>query len=76
MFIDRSEYRTHLKKVFYPNLGVGYGFLFLNIQAYACGLKPLPAYIFNQNPFFETGSIAHHPVMTFQDIVVAKKKNK
>jgi hypothetical protein len=37
--------RSYLKKVFWPNLGVGFGFQIPDIPAYACGLKPEPAYI-------------------------------
>jgi hypothetical protein len=47
---------TYLKKVFWPNLGVGSGFQILGIQAYACGLKTGPAYTLDQNPFFEIDS--------------------
>lgn len=48
--------RTYLKKVFWPNLGVGAGFQILNILQYACGLEPDPAYTLDQNPLFEIGS--------------------
>ena len=48
--------RTYLKKVFLPNPGVGSGSQILGIPAYACGLKPGPAYTLDQNPFFEIGS--------------------
>ena len=54
--ITMIDVRTHLKKVFWPNLGVGSGFQILGIPAYACGLKPGPAYTLDQNPFFEIGS--------------------
>ena len=49
-------FRSHLKKVFWPNLGVGAGFKILDIRQYACGLKPGPVYTLDQNPFFEIGS--------------------
>jgi hypothetical protein len=49
-------FRTYLKKVFWPNLGVGAGFQILDILQYACGFKPGPAYTLDQNPFFEIGS--------------------
>ena len=64
--------RTHLKNVFWPNLFVGASFQILDIQQYACGLRPTkiigsagspaqrgklgPAAILNQNPIFEMGS--------------------
>jgi hypothetical protein len=37
-------------------MGVGTGFQILDILQYACGLKSGPAYILNQNPFFEIAS--------------------
>jgi hypothetical protein len=52
----RSKSRSYLKKVFWPNLGVGAGFQILDRPAYACGLKPGSAYVLNQNPFFEMAS--------------------
>jgi hypothetical protein len=48
--------RSHLKKVFWPNLCVGASFQVLDILEYACGLKLGPALILNQNPFFEMAS--------------------
>ena len=47
---------SYLKKVFWPNLGVGAGFQILEIRQYVCGLEPDPAYILDQNPFFEIAS--------------------
>jgi hypothetical protein len=55
VFTDNGT-RTHLKKVFWPNLGVSAGSQILDILQYACGLKPGPAYTLDQNPFFEIGS--------------------
>jgi len=48
--------RSYLKKVFWPNLGVGSSLQVLNILEYACGLKLGAALILNQNPFFEMAS--------------------
>jgi hypothetical protein len=48
--------RSYLKKVFWPNLGVGSSFQVLDILEYACGLKLDSALILNQNPFFEMAS--------------------
>jgi len=56
--------RSYLKKVFWPNLGVGPSLQVLDILEYACyrsdcyavGLKLGPALILNQNPFFEMAS--------------------
>ncbi len=42
---------SYLKKVFCPNLFVGFGFQILDIQAYASGLKLESASILSQNPF-------------------------
>jgi hypothetical protein len=63
---------SHLKNVFWPNIFVGASFQILDIQQYACGLRPTksigsggkssnagklgPAAILNQNPNFETAS--------------------
>ena len=52
--------RSHLKKVFWPNICVGALFQVLDIQKYACGLKLGPALILNQNPFFEMASSQPH----------------
>jgi hypothetical protein len=64
--------RTHLKNVFWPNIFVGASLQILDIQQYACGLRPTrgirsdgessnagklgPAAILNQNPIFEMDS--------------------
>ena len=48
--------RTHLKKVFWPKLGVGRSVQILKILEYSSGLNLAPALILNQNPFFEIGS--------------------
>ena len=48
--------RTHLKKVFWPNICVGASFQLLEIHEYDCGLKLGSALILNQNPFLEIGS--------------------
>ena len=48
--------RSYLKKVFWPNPGVGSVFRILEIPAYVYGSKPRPAYILGQNPFFEIAS--------------------
>ena len=55
--LDLNVFRINLKKVFWPNLGVDSGFKILDILQYASGFKPGPAYILDQNPFFEIGSI-------------------
>jgi hypothetical protein len=47
---------SHLKKVFWPNLGVGGEFQNLDIPMYACGLKLASILILNQNPFFKMAS--------------------
>ena len=52
--------RSYLKKVFWPNLGVGSSFQVLDILEYACGLKLDSALILNQNPFFEMASNLAH----------------
>jgi hypothetical protein len=49
--------RSHLKKVFCPNLCVGPSFQLLDILEYACGLKLGPALTLCQNPIFEKTSI-------------------
>jgi hypothetical protein len=51
-----KQTRSYLKKVFWPNLGVGSSLQVLAILKYACGLKLGPALILNQNPFFEMAS--------------------
>lgn len=33
----RSDYRSHLKKVFWPHIGVGLSFHVLEIPMYSCG---------------------------------------
>ena len=48
--------RSHLKKIFWPNLCVGLAFQVLKILQYSCGLKSVPALILNQNPNFEIAS--------------------
>ena len=64
--------RIHLKNVFWPNIFVDASFQILDIQQYACGLRPTdsirsdgesrnagklrPAAILNQNPIFEMDS--------------------
>jgi hypothetical protein len=51
--------RSHLKNVFWPPAffgGTGASFQILDIQQAACGLKPGPAAILNQNPIFEMPS--------------------
>jgi prophage antirepressor-like protein len=48
--------RTHLKKVFWPKLGVGRSVQVLEIHQYSSGLNLAAALILNQNPFFEIGS--------------------
>ena len=52
--------RSYLKKVFWPNLGVGSSFQVLDILEYACGLKLDSALILNQNLFFEMASNYHN----------------
>ncbi len=54
--VSADQFRSYLKKVFWPNPGVGSGFQILDIPEYACGLKPGSAYILDQNPFFEMAS--------------------
>ena len=51
--------RTDLKNVFWPPAfsgGIGASFQILDIQQVACGLKPGPAAILDQNPIFGMGS--------------------
>ena len=48
--------RSYLKKVFWPNPGVGPGFQILDILQYASCLKPGPACTLDLNPFFEIAS--------------------
>ena len=64
--------RSHLKNIFWPNIFVGASFQILEIQQYACGLRPTkmigsggkssnagklgPAAILNKNPIFEMAS--------------------
>jgi hypothetical protein len=48
--------RTHLKKVFWPKLGVGRSLQVLEILKYSSGLDLATALILNQNPLFEIGS--------------------
>jgi len=50
--------RSHLKKIFWPKLGVGPSLQVLDILEYTCGLKLGPALILNQNLFFEMASIS------------------
>ena len=45
--------RIYLKKVYWPNLGVGAGFIIIDVRQYACCIKPVPAYTLDRNPFFE-----------------------
>ena len=45
--------KSHLKKVFWPNLCVGTAFQILDILEYACGLERSPVLSLNQNPIFE-----------------------
>ena len=52
--------RTHLKKVFEPNICVGPSFQLLEILEYVCGLKLGSALILGPNPLFEMGSSAIH----------------
>gem|GEM_PF-1400754 len=52
----RKVTRTHLKKVFWPKLGVGRSVQVLEIRQYSSGLNLAAALILNQNPFFEIGS--------------------
>jgi len=47
---------THLKKVFWPKLGVGRSVQILKILEYSSGLNLASALILNQNPFFEIDS--------------------
>jgi hypothetical protein len=50
---------SHLKNVFWPPAffgGIDASFQILDIQQYACGFKPGPAAILNQNPIFEMAS--------------------
>ena len=49
--------RSHLKKTFWPDIGVELSFKALGIREYACGLKLGLALIWNQNPFFKMASI-------------------
>jgi hypothetical protein len=48
--------RSHLKKVFWPKLGVGRSYQILEIPVYSSGLIFAAALILNQNPFFEIAS--------------------
>jgi hypothetical protein len=48
--------RSHLKKVFWPNLGVGRSVQVLEILQYSSGLNLTAALTLNQNPFFEIAS--------------------
>ena len=56
MGTSHLEYRSHLKKVFWPKRCVGSSFQILDIHEYACGLKLGHALILNQNPNFEMAS--------------------
>jgi len=49
--------RSHLKKVFWPNLGVGPSVQILEILQYSSGSNLAASLILNQNPFFEKDSI-------------------
>jgi hypothetical protein len=48
--------RSHLKKVFSPDIGVEPSSQVLDILKYACGLSLGLALIANENPFFEIAS--------------------
>jgi hypothetical protein len=51
-----STFRSHLKKVFSPELGVEPSSQVLNILEYACGLRLGLALISDENPNFEIAS--------------------
>jgi len=51
-----ANIRSHLKKVFSPDIGVEPSSQVLNIPKYVCGLRLGFALISNENPFFETAS--------------------
>jgi hypothetical protein len=77
-FERRQIFRSYLKKVFWPNFCVGASFQVLDILEYACGLKPGPALILNQNPFFEIASRNDQDKDNFIDrlsVVLRKEKN-
>ncbi|MCP3953196.1 MAG: hypothetical protein GY697_13410 [Desulfobacterales bacterium] len=52
-----KTFRSHLKKVFWPNLCVGRSVPVLKIQEYSSGWNLASALTLNQNPFFEIASI-------------------
>jgi len=54
----RIFFRTHLKKVFSPDIGVETSPQVLDIRQYACGLILGFALISSKNPNFEMSSIA------------------
>jgi hypothetical protein len=49
----QKKCRSHLKKVFFPNLCVRLSFQVLDILEYACGLKLGPALTLRKNLIFE-----------------------
>ena len=55
----RTQLRSYLKNVFWPNLCVGPLFQVLDILKYACGLKLGSALTLSQNPIFEMASRVH-----------------
>jgi dTMP kinase len=59
--VPQGEYRSHLKKVFSPDIGVDPSPQVLNILKYACGLSLGLALISNENPNFEIASRVNFP---------------
>jgi len=49
------KFRTHLKEVFSPHIGVEAAHQVLGIHKYSCGLMLGFALIWNKNLFFEMG---------------------
>ncbi len=64
--------RSNPKNVFWPNLGVGPSFQFLDIPAYACGLKLGAALTLSQNPNFMIASKFNEQMALLRDFGVGR----
>ena len=69
--------KSHLKIVFWLNLGVGFAFQAVKILQYSCELKRKPALTLNQNPNFEiTSNYQSFTRLTNSIMVAGVSENK